>query len=138
MTFSGQDDETDNEENNDVILEAFVRVKMFQSKIEYRNGHVTVGTDFDPKELIFRNTLSAIGPLSKPVLTYQFDDATLESNISAQITWRDPVGRTISKTNIIIANGTTAVEPIELKVTLAYFKTVLKIHIFMMLRSKIL
>jgi hypothetical protein len=91
---------------------------MFQSKIEYRNGLISVGTEFDPKELIFRNTLSAIGPLSKPVLTYEFEDATLEQNVTAQVVWRDPVGRSVSISNVPIANNTYVKESIELKVNL--------------------
>ncbi len=53
-------------EDEDQVFEAFVRVKIPESSIDFRSGELAVGTDFDPKELLFRNFFSAIGPLSKP------------------------------------------------------------------------
>ncbi len=59
-------------EDEDQIFEAFIRVKIPESSIDFRSGELTVGTDFDPKELLFRNFFSAIGPLSKPGLLLKY------------------------------------------------------------------
>ena len=53
-------------EDEDQVFETFVRVKIPESSIDFRSGELAVGTDFDPKELLFRNFFSTIGPLSKP------------------------------------------------------------------------
>ena len=72
-------------------------------------------SDFDPKELLFRNFFSAIGPLSKPVLTYDFVESLAERNVSAKIIWRDPVGQIAHIHRIDVLNNSAIRESVELK-----------------------
>jgi hypothetical protein len=75
-----------------------------------------VGTDFDPKELLFRNFFSAFGPLSKPVLRYDFVESVSSNiNVSAKIVWKDPVGRIARIDRIEVLNNSDIRESVELK-----------------------
>ncbi|XP_015587358.1 xylosyltransferase oxt [Cephus cinctus] len=51
-----------------------------------------VGTDYDQKEQTFRNLLGGIGPLSSPVLFYEFD-AGLVTPRNLSVLWVDPHGK---------------------------------------------
>ena len=53
---------------------------------------LTVNTEYDQKEQTFRNYLEAIGPLSSPVLAYEFD-ATIILPLNATVFWIDPLDR---------------------------------------------
>ena len=112
MTFSAKSVE---DEALEQIFEASVRVKVPESSIDYRSGELAVGTDFDPKEILFRNFFSAIGPLSKPVLTYDFVQTFGDRNASATVIWKDPVGRVAHVDNIGSLNNSDIREAVHLK-----------------------
>jgi hypothetical protein len=103
------DDEIEN------VFEAFVRVKVPEATVDFRSGELAVGTDFDPKEVLFRNFFSAIGPLSKPVLTFDFVESLAEQNASAAVIWRDPVGRVAHVHKVEALNNSDIHEAVELK-----------------------
>lgn len=50
-----------------------------------------VNTDYDQKEQTFRNFVGGIGPLSSPVLAYEFDGA-LSLPVNLTVLWVDPYG----------------------------------------------
>lgn len=53
---------------------------------------LSINTDFDQKEKIFRNLIGSIGPYSYPILSYEFDTGIIvPQNLS--ILWVDPYGR---------------------------------------------
>lgn len=53
---------------------------------------LSVSTDYDQKEQMFRNLMGSMGPYATPVLAYEFDAGiTIPQNIS--ILWIDPYGR---------------------------------------------
>jgi len=53
---------------------------------------LAVGTDYDQKEQTFRNLIGSIGPLTIPVLAYEFD-ASLVTPRNISVLWVDPRGR---------------------------------------------
>ncbi|XP_058802558.1 xylosyltransferase oxt isoform X3 [Phymastichus coffea] len=53
---------------------------------------LTVNTDYDQKEQMFRNFLGSIGPLSNPVLSYEFDAGSIMPQ-NMTILWLDPMDR---------------------------------------------
>ncbi|XP_011505061.1 PREDICTED: xylosyltransferase oxt [Ceratosolen solmsi marchali] len=53
---------------------------------------LTVNTEYDQKEQMFRNFLGGIGPLSSPVFAYEFD-ANVIAPLNLTILWLDPVNR---------------------------------------------
>ncbi|KAJ8684173.1 hypothetical protein QAD02_019965 [Eretmocerus hayati] len=76
-------------------LEIFIQMRRNFSTSKSWLGKIlslSVNTDYDQKEQTFRNFLGSIGPLSNPVLTYEFDAAiVLPLNLS--ILWVDPLNR---------------------------------------------
>ncbi|XP_076246321.1 xylosyltransferase oxt [Calliopsis andreniformis] len=53
---------------------------------------LSINTDYDQKEKIFRNLIGSIGPYSCPILSYEFDmGIAVSQNLS--ILWVDPYGR---------------------------------------------
>ena len=114
LTFIATNSE--DEEKSENKFEAFVRIKNPESTIDYREGELAIGTDFDPKELLFRNFFSAIGPLSKPVLRYDFvENFSNDKNASAKIIWKDPIGRVAKTDRIEYLNNSNIRESVELK-----------------------
>ncbi|XP_012284899.1 xylosyltransferase oxt [Orussus abietinus] len=53
---------------------------------------LVVNTNYDQKEQTFRNLIGSIGPMSSPVLAYQFD-AGLATPRNLTVLWVDPRGR---------------------------------------------
>jgi hypothetical protein len=119
LTFKavvGDDNNDEEEEKVENLFEAFVRIKNPETNIEFRRGELAVGTDFDPKELLFRNFFSAFGPLSKPVLRYDFVESVASNiNVSAKIVWKDPVGRIARIDRIEVLNNSDIRDSVELK-----------------------
>lgn len=58
-----------------------------------------VSSDYDQKEMIFRNLGSILSPFSDPVLLYQFSSQKLSGNLT--VLWLDPAGM-LADVNIII------------------------------------
>lgn len=53
---------------------------------------MTINTDYDQKEQMFRNFLGGVGPMSSPVLAYEFDASVpLPQNFT--VLWLDPLDR---------------------------------------------
>jgi hypothetical protein len=53
---------------------------------------LSVNTDYDQKEQMFRNFLGGMGPLSSPVLSYEFDaEMMVPQNLT--VLWLDPIDR---------------------------------------------
>ena len=53
---------------------------------------LTVNTDYDQKEQMFRNFLGGVGPLSSPVLAYEFDSGVaVPQNLT--VLWIDPLDK---------------------------------------------
>lgn len=62
--------------------------------------NLAVNTEYDQKEQMFRNFLGSIGPLSSPVLSYEFDaGAIMPQNMT--ILWLDPMDR-VADVNYIV------------------------------------
>ena len=111
LTFSASSDQNESEH----LFEAFVRVKLPETNIDFRGGDIAVGTDFDPKEILFRNFFSAIGPNSKPILTYDFVESLIDRNVSVKIIWTDPIGQVAHVHNIEALNNSDVHDAVELK-----------------------
>ena len=75
----------------DVLLESHLEIRPTRGIIRdpRREVFVSVGTDYDPKEVLFRNFFSAIGPSSDPVLLYESDGGDAAE---FDVIWFDPVG----------------------------------------------
>ena len=75
--------------------EAMVKVRQYHSVSGVWTGRIqnlAVGTDYDQKEQTFRNLMGSIGPLSNPVLSYEFD-VSLVTPRNISVLWIDPRGR---------------------------------------------
>lgn len=61
-----------------------------------------VSSDYDQKEMIFRNLAGILGPLSEPTLSYQFSTNTLLEKRTENLTivWLDPAGIIADLTDI--------------------------------------
>ena len=74
----------------DVELESHLEIRPTRGIIRNpREVFVSVGTDYDPKEVLFRNFFSAIGPSSDPVLLYESEGGDAAE---FDVIWFDPVG----------------------------------------------
>jgi protein xylosyltransferase len=111
VTFTAESDV----EETCPTFEAFVRVKVPETSIDFRSGELAVGTDYDPKEVMFRNLFSAIGPLSKPVLTFDFVESLADRNASASVLWKDPFGRIVHTNTLEVLNNSDIRDFVEMK-----------------------
>ena len=92
----------------DVELESHVEIRPTRGMIwNPREIAVSIGTDYDPKEVLFRNFFAAIGPLSDPVLLYESEDGDAAE---FDVIWFDPVGDIAAVDHISLENGTGRVE----------------------------
>ena len=74
----------------DIELESHLEIRPTRGIIrDFREIFVSVGTDYDPKEVLFRNFFSAIGPSSDPVLLYECEGGDAAE---FDVIWFDPVG----------------------------------------------
>ncbi|XP_014216073.1 xylosyltransferase oxt [Copidosoma floridanum] len=96
---------------------------------------LTVNTEYDQKEQIFRNFLTAMGPLSEPVLAYEFD-ADLPKSLPLNITvaWIDPLDR-LAEINYLLVDEVSLSG--HLKPQLIEPLSVGFWHIFLVLESKV-
>ena len=101
--------------DNDKHFEVLVQHKLNVTRktIAFRQGEFRVGTDFDPKELVFRNLLNIINEHSEPVLMYTFNKAQIrdEQDLTLKVAWMDPNGNVAyvnenSVWNAAVTNGT--------------------------------
>lgn len=63
-----------------------------------------VNTEYDQKEQMFRNFLASIGPLSTPVLAYEFD-AAVEVPLNLTILWLDPKEKIADVSNLVVEDS---------------------------------
>ena len=89
------------------------KLNITHKTISFRQGEFRVGSDFDPKELVFRNLLNNINEHSEPVLMYTFNTAQIreEKDLTLKVAWMDPNGNVAyvnenSVWNAAVTNGT--------------------------------
>lgn len=72
-----------------------------------------VSSDYDQKEMIFRNLANMLGPLSEPVLLYQFLPPIEKNFENLTVMWLDPAGviADISSIHVDETNLTNFVKP---------------------------
>ncbi|XP_033826932.2 xylosyltransferase 1-like [Periophthalmus magnuspinnatus] len=68
-----------------------------------RLQHVQVGTDWDPKERLFRNWGSVIGPEDEPVAVQRWTRS--QSNLTATVVWIDPTNVIAATYDILVDAG---------------------------------
>jgi len=85
-----------------------LRVKMAENQVENRDGllSLAVGTEFDPKELLFRNFLNNFGQESNLSARLEFGDGRADVY---ELAWFNPLGLLVA-TNRIKVNETNRVE----------------------------
>ena len=89
-------------------LESLVEVRPTRGMIwRPREIAVSIGTDFDPKEVLFRNFFGAIGPQSDVQLLYESEEG---SAAEFDVVWFDPAGDIAAVDHIALENGTSRVE----------------------------
>lgn len=72
-----------------------------------------VSSEYDQKEMMFRNMANVLGPFSEPILLYQFLPHTDKQNVNFTVIWSDPAGK-IADVNTIYKdenNLTSFVKP---------------------------
>ena len=78
----------------------------YEQKLHIANSHssrftgLTVGTDFDPKELMFRNYLGLISQESKIAARITFSEGEKDDKEVYTIGWLDPNGRLVAKNKL--------------------------------------
>ena len=78
----------------------------YEQKLHIANSHssrftgLTVGTDFDPKELMFRNYLGLISQESKIAARITFSEGEKDDKEVYTIGWLDPNGRLVAKNRL--------------------------------------
>ena len=74
--------------------------------IDFREGRFTVGSQFDPKELVFRNLLNAFGETSRPEVMYSFGPEANSPNFTARVVIVDPMDRVSGYALLQLTNST--------------------------------
>eukprot|EP00066_Takifugu_rubripes_P009739 XP_003976980.2 PREDICTED: xylosyltransferase 1-like [Takifugu rubripes] len=69
-----------------------------------RLQHIQVGTDWDPKERIFRNWGGLVGPEDEPVAVQRWSRS--QSNLTATIVWIDPTNVIAATYDILVDTST--------------------------------
>lgn len=88
-------------------VEALIRHKKHLSTSRSWVGKIlglTLNTNYDQKEQMFRNFLGSIGPLSTPVLAYEFD-AAVELPLNLTVLWLDPQGEIADISNFQVEDS---------------------------------
>lgn len=86
-------------------IESLVQIKhnFTVSRLWYRKlTRLTVNTDYDQKELLFRNLIGGIGPMSSPVLGYVFDPSNTVTPQNFTVVWIDPQKAIAEVSNLFI------------------------------------
>merc|ERR1712083_29689 len=101
----------DLESSQELQLEVQMRYKqkLQMASQESRLTGITVGTDFDPKELMFRNYLGMITQDSKPAARISFSAGEKEV---FSVGWLDPSGRLVAK-NKLQVNDTEGIDSVS-------------------------
>jgi len=108
-----------------------LRADFGQAEIEFRNARFSVGTHFDPKELIFRNHFNAMGAESQPEVKYSLDKVSSSSNdedddggneqedptFSSRILFVDPRGLVAGQANLTYTNSSSVSDVIKPSLT---------------------
>ena len=100
ILFEATDDNSNNNNNNILEIEASFKPNtrsVVRLPLDQRVASISVGTDFDPKEVLFRNILGAMGPNSEPNLLYKIEAGNPPFN--ATFIWYDPAGQPASVTH---------------------------------------
>ena len=91
-------------QNKEVTLETWYKPKQYLDlNFENYNDYIKifkVSSDYDQKEMTFRNLGNILGPLSEPILLYQFSSNIDKDIGNLTIVWLDPSGR-VADINII-------------------------------------
>ena len=91
-----------------IELESLLEIRPTRGMIwNPREVAVSIGTDYDPKEVLFRNFFAAMGPLSDPALLYESEEGDAAE---FDVVWFDPVGDIAAVDHIALENGTGRVE----------------------------
>ncbi|KAJ0178283.1 hypothetical protein K1T71_006106 [Dendrolimus kikuchii] len=90
-----------------ITMETWYKPKQhleFKLKSKYLNSikSFKVSSDYDQKETLFRNMANILGPLSDPVLLYQFAPNTDLKTDNLSVLWLDPAGMIADLNNIHI------------------------------------
>ena len=94
----------------------------YEQKLHIANSHssrftgLTVGTDFDPKELMFRNYLGLISQESKIAARITFSEGEKDDKEVYTIGWLDPSGRLVGKNKLQVAMSHSGKTTMEKKV----------------------
>ena len=86
----------------------------YEQKLHIANSHssrftgLTVGTDFDPKELMFRNYVGLISQESKIAARITFSEGEKDDKEVYTIGWLDPSGRLVAKNKLQVAMSHSA------------------------------
>ncbi|CAH2981318.1 unnamed protein product [Chilo suppressalis] len=89
----------------EILIETWYKPKKhFEINFENRYGDSVkifkVSSDYDQKEVIFRNFANILGPLSEPNLLYQFSSDVDSKSNNLTVIWLDPSGL-IAEVNIL-------------------------------------
>lgn len=82
--------------NNEVLIETWYKPKK-HIELNLENSYADnikifrVSSDYDQKEMMFRNLANILGPLSEPVLLYQLS-SHINKNENLTLIWLDPTG----------------------------------------------
>ena len=125
------------------MFEVFVKSNMDimeQETITFRNGEFHVGSDFDLKELVFRNVLNAMNEDSKPVFVYSFAEANekLEEEFMMKVAWTDPAGNVAYITENFISNKSINKENIKLELKTPLMSGIWTIYVINQQNNQIL
>jgi hypothetical protein len=80
----------ENQDSYVIELESLVETRKNKIVVTNLFETLSVGTDFDSKEVLFRNLLVVMGPQSEPILLYQ--SPRREKAFNCDLVWFDPKG----------------------------------------------
>lgn len=92
----------------EIFIETWYKPKK-HVELNFENHYVDnikvfkVSSDYDQKEMTFRNLANVLGPLSEPILLYEFSAQIDKKSENLTVIWLDPTGA-IGDVNIIHVN----------------------------------
>lgn len=81
----------------EVLIETWYKPKKYV-EVNFENKYADnikifkVSSDYDQKEMTFRNLANILGPLSEPILLYRFSTQLDKKNENLTLVWLDPAG----------------------------------------------
>lgn len=104
--------------NIEILLETWYKPKKhiepnFENPIVDNVKQFKVSSDYDQKEMTFRNVANILGPLSEPMLLYEFSTQIDKKSDNFTLIWLDPTGTIGDVNNIHVDenNLTNIVKP---------------------------